>query len=894
MNGRWRRAWLLFIYPPVLRREHGDEIALAVSQSWRDQRGVGQRLRLIAHVITDGIRSWPRAWRSPIAPAPRRPRHSRLAAVLADDLRNAWRLVRHAPAFAAGAVFILSLGIGASAAIFSLADATLLRPLPIPDPGRVLQLTWSSSHPDFRDIAAQQAVFSDVAAWASRDVGVEIDGRTVSLRAAAVAGRYFEIATLRPVAGRLVDDRDNAPGAAPALVFSERAWTRLFGGDLAVIGRTVGINRRPIQIVGVAPAAFRGFTLAEAPEVFLPLGTMAELATDFFARMAGGPDLLNNRRVVFLQMIGRMRDGVTPAQAEQEVERIYRQLHPPRDPSDPQERLTLTPIETRAVGLDSSSDLRRFVLVLAGATALTLLLACVTVGSLLLVRAEGRQRELGVRAVLGAGRWRMARLLLVESLAIGAGGAVLGAAVAYLCVAVLGRFTLPGSILIADLGLTVNRTVLAASVVLGLVTSLVFGIAPLWTAARIDGLTALRAGGRASARQPLRSVLVGVQVALCVLLFGGGLAFGRAVQHAFSIDFGFDTAHTAVLTFNPSLARYSRDQVVEFQRQVLDRLRRTPWVSAAAWSNLRPFRGRMTAQMSAEGAPPRPERERNLDANAVTDGYFEALGIPLIAGRAFQPADSSSSPRVAVLSAAAAARLFPGVDAVGRRITSDPETQSPAWITVVGVVGDIKRGLERQPDPIVYMPLAQTLWTLDLGPVYLFVRSTDVPAGQKVRETAALATQVDPSVPVTSQQTMRDHVGAAAMTHRLGFTLFALFAALGVVLTAFGVYAVVAYAVARRTREIGIRVALGAPAADVLHLVVRQGVWPVAAGLGAGALAFWWFGGTLSRFLLSVPAFDLVSAAAIVSAMLLIAVAAMLVPARRALSVDPAVTLRSE
>jgi predicted permease len=488
----------------------------------------------------------------------------------------------------------------------------------------------------------------------------------------------------------------------------------------------------------------------------------------------------------------------------------------------------------------------------------------------------------------------MARLLLVESLAIGIGGAALGTAVAYLCVSALGRFSLPGSIVIADLGLTINRTVLLAAILLGVLTSLVFGLAPLWAVARTDALSALRDGGRGSARQPLRSILVGVQVALCVVLFGGGLAFGRAVRHAFSIDFGFDTANTALLTVNPSLSQYSRDQTVNFQRHTLDRLRGASWVSAAAWSNLRPFRGRMTAMMVAEGAAPRREREGNLDAHAVTDGYFEALGIPVVAGRSFHPSDSTSSPRVAVLSASAASRLFPGGPAIGRRVTRDPEAKPVVWITVVGVVGDIKRGLERQPDPIVYMPLTQMLWTLDLGPVYLFVRSTDLAAGQNLHESAALVSQVDPAVPITSQQTMREHLGAAAMTHRLGFTLFALFAALAAVLTAFGVYAVVAYAIARRTREIGIRVALGAHAAGVLRLVLRQGIRPVVTGLAAGTLAFWWFSGALSRFLLSVPAFDLLSAAAMATAIVVMTIAAMLVPARRALSIDPALTLRTE
>jgi predicted permease len=890
MNGRWRRAWLLFIYPPVLRREHGDEIALAVSQSWRDQRGVGPRLRLIAHVITDGIRSWPRAGRSPIAPAPRRPRRGRLAAALADDLRNAWRLFRSSPAFSAGAVLTLAAGIGASAAIFSLADATLLRPLPIPEPERVVQLTWTSSHPDFRDTAAGQRVFTEMAAWASRDLGVDIQGRTTSVRTAMVSSGYFELAGQRALAGRLLTAEDDRPAAPLVAVLSERIWRREFNADLRLVGSTLRINQRPVTIVGIVPRPFRGFTLAEVPELFLPLYTVAELSPDFAARKG----VLDNRDIVFLQVAGRRAPGVTHAQAEAEMDRLYRQLHPPRDPSEPPERLTLDPLLVRAVGLDGTGDLRRFLIVLGAATAFTLLLACVTVASLLLVRAERRQRELGVRAALGAGRMRLARLLAAESLAIGLAGALLGVAVASLCLSVLGRFSLPGSIAIGDLGLTVHRTLLVSSALLGLATSVVFGLAPLWSVTRRDPMSALRHSTRVSARQPLRGALVAVQVALCVVLLGGGLAFGRAVRQAFAIDFGYDTQHTAIVTANPSLVRYSRDRTLGFQRDTLDRLRGTPWVSAAAWAAIRPLRGRMTSRMSAEGRPVLPPRERNLDANGVTDGYFEALGIPLLAGRTFLLTDTTSSPPVAVLSASAAARLFPGENAVGRRVTSAPESPSPAWITIVGIVGDIKRGFERAPDPMIYTPLAQTLWLLDLGPVYLFVRSTELPAEQNVHESAAIVRQVDPAMAITYTQTVRDHIGAAAMAPRLGFTLFALFAALAVVLTTFGIYAVVAYSIARRTREIGIRLALGARAAGVLRLVMTQGLWPVLAGLAAGGVTFWWFSGALSRFLLSVPPFDVWTVLAMTLGIGAIAALAMLLPARRALSIDPAVTLRSE
>jgi putative ABC transport system permease protein len=288
------------------------------------------------------------------------------------------------------------------------------------------------------------------------------------------------------------------------------------------------------------------------------------------------------------------------------------------------------------------------------------------------------------------------------------------------------------------------------------------------------------------------------------------------------------------------------------------------------------------------------EIDRRIDENVVSDGYVEALGMPLIAGRTLQSSDTASSPRVALVSDSAARKFWPAGNAIGGRYAGDVAAKPSDWITVVGIVGDIRRGLERAPDPMVYTSLAQNAWPLDFGPQYLFLRSTSLRADTAASRAATVIAETDPMMAVTSVQTVRDHVGSVAMPHRLGFMLFALFAGLAVVLTTFGVYAVVAYAIARRTREIGIRVALGAEAPGVLALVARQGLRPIAAGSIAGAAALWWFGDLLSRFLLSIPAFDAWALAAIASGVALVATLAMILPARHALAVDPVVALRTD
>ena len=884
---------LLAAFPRRFQREHGAELAATLTERWREPRTPVGRVRLLGSLSADWITSVAREWRAAgrrTAPRGGRPPAPRRTGGFTTDVKNALRLFGRSPRFAAAAVGTLALGIGAATAIVSLADATLLRPLPVPAPDRIVQTPWSWAPADVRDLVARQTTFSDVAGWSSQEFGVRLGDATRTVTGLGVTGAYFRMAGQTPVAGRLIVEADDTPSAAPVVVLGERLWRRWFNRDAAMVGNTIEINRRAVRVVGIAPAAFRGLSMSEAPEIFVPLASLPVVGTGFVTR----PGVMEARNMVWVDIAGRLRDESSIVQAGEDVTRIYYQLHPPENPAKPVEGLTLEPMTSLALGgADTVADLRRFLTLLLGGTVVTLLLAAATVANLLLVRAEDRRRELAVRAALGAGRRRILRLLLTESVVIGLAGGVAGLLVARAALTLLGTFSLPGQSPIADLDLSINRVMLASAIGLGCLTSLVFGLAPVLRASRADLIATLRDGGRSSRRQPLRTTLVTVQVALCVVLLGGGLAFGRAIQHALAVDLGFDTERTSLLRVDPTLVRYDSARTREFQAQVLDRLQHAPWVEAAGWSTLLPMRGTMQWAIGVERYQPAEGERMTMSSNTVSPGYFEAMKIPLIAGRDFSPADSTSGARVAIVSASFAAKYFKGRSAVGGRITPNPEAKVPDWIEVVGVVGDITRSFRRPRTPIVYQPIAQRAGMFDFGAHVLVVRSSLAPE-VAVTETVATIAAIDPLVPVTLRQTMGEHLGGVLMVQRLGLTLFALFAVLAVVVTVFGIYAVVAAAVAHRTREIGVRVALGADVRTIVALVVRQGLVPVVAGLAVGLAAFAASSRALEQFMLSMPAISVPTMAALASGVAAIALSAMLVPVRRALRVDPAAALRQE
>jgi putative ABC transport system permease protein len=866
---------LLMTYPPSLRHAYGSEIADAVAEKWRDRRSFMSRLRLAGELVTDAAATW-RGRRKPVLPNMRN---------TSTDITDAMRLFRRSPLFGLGAVLTLALGIGATTATLSLADATLLRPLPVPDTARLVQGTFTWSYPDFRDLAAEHSQLSTVAAWSNGQFAVERAGEITQVIGAGVSGRYFELAGQQPVAGRLIEPGDESIGGAPVAVISERLWDRVFQRDPSVVGSVVTINKRPVTIVGVSPAKFRGFSLQAAPELFVSVTSLFQLSRGFLS----DPGLPTNRGRVWLTVAGRLQDGVTAAAVDGTAQRIY---YSHRTAENPDTSEWFAPLMPRALGVRTAGDLRQFMRLLVGASILTMLLTCATVANLLLVRAERRRHELSVRAALGASRGRIWRLLFVESLGIGLAGAIAGVGIAVLTLQLLAQFALPGGIEIADLRLTVNGAMLGTCAALGLLTALVFGIGPVMWAAGRGNLSDLRTGARSTSRQPIRSILVAVQVSLCVVLLGGGLAFGRALQHALSFNLGFNVEDTSITAINPSIVGLAPERVAQIRRQALERLRAMPGIHGAGWALMRPLSGAFLVDPVIVGGTTPAAAPGSVQANLVTDGYFEAMAIPLVAGRPFLPADTPTSEQVVVVSESLARTFWPDGNALGRRVRlKDRDDETANGSVVVGVVGDIHRSLGGPAVPLLYMPAGQA--PEFFSPDYLFVRSSRAPA-TAIADVRALLREIDPALAITSQAPMAKHVSGPLMAHRLGLTLFLIFAALAVVLTTFGLYAVVATAVAQRTREIGIRVALGAETSRIIGLVGRQGVLPVVAGLAAGIAVCVASAKFIRSFMFELQAISPLTLVALGAAVGAIAVVAMFVPARRALTVDPATTLRSE
>ena len=803
---------------------------------------------------------------------------------LPSDLRDAARLFRRAPLFGAGAVLMLALGTGATSAILSLADKTLIRPLPIPAVDRVLQSTFSFSYLDFRDLVSEHHGLSETSAWAYPPLALEQTGDSMQVTGAAVSGNYFALMGQRPLAGRLLDRSDDVPGAPATAVISERLWSRTFRRDPAIVGTTVTVNRRPVTIVGISPAAFRGPSLQIAPELFVNLTSLPDLSTGFIAN----PATLTNRGRVFLTIAGRLADGTSVDQANEEARRIYYE-HRTTDKRDTS--VWFAPLLTQALGARTSGDLRQFMTILLGASAVAMLLTCATVANLLLVRSERRRHELAVRAALGASRGRLGRLLLVESLGIGVVGGLAGVGVAAVALKLLGTFALPGQVAIRDLQLTINTGMFASCAALGILTALIFGLAPIRQMRQLDATATLRAGGRTTTRHAMRSVLVGVQIALCVVLLGGSLAFGRAILHALALDLGFNVTQTSITGIDPSLTRLSTERASMLRQQTLDVLRAKFDVRAAAWALRRPMSGGFVLNPIVEGREAAADaKPLDIQANVVTDGYFDVMQIPIVAGRAFDAQDARSRDHVAIVSGSLARNLWPDGRVLGRRLSmEDRGSVDMKWATVVGVVGEIHRVIGGPAVPMLYLASGQTPEGFE--PDQLFVRSASDPSSV-LPDVRTVLRSVEPHVVITSSMPMWQHVEAPLMAHRLGLMLFAMFAVLAVALTGFGLYAVVATAVAQRTREIGIRLALGAETSGIVAMVARQGAWPITAGLGVGIAAFAVSARLIQGFMFSLPAVSAPALVAICSAIGALTFIAMIVPARRALSVDPTVVLR--
>jgi predicted permease len=806
-------------------------------------------------------------------------RRTEWLAELRHDLRYAVRGLRASPGFTAVALLTLAMGIGASTTIFSVANAVLLRPFPYHEPERIVRLyetnptteTFAVSEPDYLDWRERVRGLSQLAAFAGQNVSLLGDGDPEELAAMAATPSLFPLLGVRPLLGRVFREEEAKP-AAPARVvlLSYAFWQTRFGSDPRVLGRTLNLSGTSYEVIGVMP-----------PELVFP-GTPALWEPLAPSTIARGETARGNRR---LGVIGRLAPDVTLGQALDEMRSVASDLARLYPETNREWGANVTSLEAWLIG----DELRTRVEVLLVAVGLLLLMGCVNVANLLLARATARQREMSVRAALGAGRGRIVRQLLTESLVLAAIGAALGIALTVMAVPVLREV---GETAIPRLDeLSVDWRVISFGVAASVVTGILFGIAPALQASRADLNDVLRSGGRVAAAGRLRSVLIVTSVALAlVLLVGAGLV-GRSFERLMRVDYGFRTEGVFTASLTVANQRYrERAKRAAFYAEAARRLATAPGIRAVGFTNIAPFSGGSTAiRFAVVGRQP-ASADEFLSANwrSVTPGYFAALGVALRRGRLIAESDGEREPRVVVITETMARRVWPGVDPVGQQIMLGGNA-GPTW-TVVGVVGDIRdQLLQEEPAPTMYLSFQQVSW----DSMWLLVRGTGDPlalAPVVRREIHA----IDPLLPVANEQPLSRLVSEVAAQPRFTALIFGLFASAALVLAVVGVYGLVAYGVTQRTREIGVRLALGATPSRIVRGVVRHGVGLAGFGVAIGL----WAAYALSRFmrgiLYDVTPTDAVTYLAVAALIMACAAAASLLPARWAARLDPVRALRDE
>ncbi|HKG91127.1 MAG TPA: ABC transporter permease [Gemmatimonadaceae bacterium] len=843
-------------------------------------------------------------------------RRAEFVDTLRQDLRFATRQLVRSPGFALAAVVALALGIGANATLFALVDAVLLRPLPgVVAAERLVEGSSPSiSYPAYVDFRDRVRTLAGLAGFREREMalGDGAAGAAPEVVTGVVAtGNYFAVLGARAALGRTFAPPDDAPGAPPVAVVSDGFWRRRLGADPAAVGRTIVLNGAAVTVVGVAERGFRGTHVALAPDVWVPVAAWPHVAPGSMRRMD-----VNRRGWGWVTTVARLAPGATIGQAQAEMDAEgARQLaaYPRETDGNPAPRLY--PATVAAAGpRGARGAIVGFSTVLFGIVALVLLVACASVANLLLARAARRRREMGVRLSLGAGRGRLVRQLLTESLLLAAlaGAVALGATV--LAMRAIGRVTVADGISLGALGLEMDARVIAFTTGLALFTGLAFGLAPAWRASRVDVITSLKAGsgdagggggGGGRGRAPggrLRGGLVVVQVALSLVLLVGAGLFARGLQRALSLDTGYRALDQVALAgASTGLTRWDAPRAAQFYRDVVARLEATPGVRAAAWTEMVPLSGEVNREsIGVPGYVPRPRERMSVELNIVGAHYFDAVGLAPSRGRVFDAAVGAlinQGPPEAVVNESMAKRYWPTADAVGQQLRV-----MGLSATVVGVVPDARyHRLDEDARPYLYLSLEQAVAAgHSPGTIALVVRAAGGGGGGgadpeqivpvMLRELAAAG----PEVPVIRAGAFADHFGQLLAPQRIAALVLGLFSALALLIAAVGISGIVAYAVAQRTREIGIRMALGARPAAVVRLVLAGSVKRVLLGVAIGLALATALGRAAQGFLYGVSATDALTFSATALLLLVVGAVAALLPARRATRVDPAQALRSE
>ncbi len=860
---------------------------------------------------------------------------------LLQDLRHGVRQLLKSPGFTPVAVLSLALGIGANTALFSLADAVLLKMLPVRKPEELALFKWANgergitfSHsgtimgepgtglsvgtsfsvPAFQQLRAHTQTLSDLFAFATRgDLNVSVDGQAEMASGQLVSGNFHTGLGVRPALGRTLNNDDDQASATPVAVISDRYWRRRFGLDSAVVGKTININGVPFTIVGVTPPQFySGMEIGDAPDLALPLA-LAPRLDPISQSQSGGRSQSEMTQAWYwwVQMMGRMKPGVNLEQARAELEGVFQQSaqagweamprRPPNAGSRELPRLRVLPGGQGEIYLRQSYEQPlRVMLIVVG---LTLLVACANIANLLLARAVTRRQEMAVRLALGAGRLRLIRQLLTESLLLAFFGSALGWLLAWLSKDLLLMWS-PGRGSQLDAELHMDWRVFSFTAAVAVFTALLFGLAPAMRATRVDLNSALKENTRGAlgSLSVLGKSLVIAQVAVSLVLLVGAGLFIRTLHNLRNVTLGFNVENLLLFRIDPRAKGYSNEQMVPLYQQVCDRIEAVPGVRSATISEFAALSGSgRNGPAYAEGRAPLPQAENNVFQQRVRWNYLQTMGIPLLAGRSLNAQDDQRAPRVAVINQTMARRFFGDENPLGKRFGFG-SVENSGQIEIVGVARD-SRGLRprRGVPPVDYLPFPQH----SLGMTTFTVRTVGDPA-QMTGTIRAAVNAVDKDLPLFAIKTQTEQMDQSLAQERFFPKLTGFFGLLALLLASIGLYGVMSYSVAQRTHEIGIRMALGATERDILRRVIGQGMLLAAIGIAIGsAVAFaltrlissnatYELTRFISGFLYGVRATDPLTFVVVALLLLFVALLACYLPARRATKVDPMVALRYE